>query len=465
LSQACLYPTQIPSNSYDELHVSADQTTPAPTEDIRDSLPLGWGPTSKTNGSRTTLILALSLVLALFICFFTIGCLFWRKNVIRQRKRDLEAEFKKRLPSAAEEAKDLIEKESKAKQKLFARATARWKANARHAARQRKGKRVATLKSSQADPSPQSSNISRSRTPLSVSSPPSRASSRRSSVISLPDQPIIGEFLTSLSRDTLSTVATSPHTNVPISPPAYHHGGQASPTIQTNISHATPLGRSRRSSQSSSPRARIDPYSSGISTPKLFHAAHVATDDKALLARLADLASRPPEDSSSDTLDTLVSAPAWHDELEELPPELVTPDDHPPDITCVPSSLFPPPPSKERMATADFYEYSFSFEDMASLGPGPEPSAPPFQLDSALLLDDHQVLPSAPPLIDDPELVTDVHPTAPQWESTSCQPDVCGEIPTGQDHDRIRLPPSASVQASRQEIGTVDDVALPGYRP
>ncbi|KAF8807927.1 hypothetical protein BYT27DRAFT_7190019 [Phlegmacium glaucopus] len=462
----CPSPTQIASEAEDGLQVLADHppfASSTPTEDIRNSLPLGWKPTPKPN-ERTPLILSLSLVLALFIGFFIIGCLFWRKSIIKQRRRDLEAEFKKGLPSTADEPKDLVEKESRSKQKVLARATARWKANIRHAARQRKGKRVVASKSPQVDHSSHSSNDSRTRLPLSVSLP--RPSSRSSSVISISDPPqsIIGQFLMSPSHDTIPSVTTSPYTNVPSSPPAYHHGGQASPIIYSNISHATPLNRSRRPSPSSSFRAKIDPHNSGISMPKPFHAAHVATDDKALLARLADLASRPPEDASTDTLD--VSAPAWHD---ELPFDLVTSDDRPPDITRAPCSLFPPPPSKEHKTAADLYEYSFSFEDMAALGPEPEPSAPPFQLDSAFLLDDHQIVPSAPPIMDDPELFVDVHPSAPP----SCQLE---ENPMGQDHDRIRpaevplslLPPSANVQpvsTSRQEIGTVHDIKLPGYRP
>ena len=454
------------SSGDDHLQVSGDTTTSVSSisaDDIRDSLPLGWSPTPKPNEGRTALILALSLVLALFICFFIIGCVFWRKT-LKRHKRDLEAELKKwqSVPSAAEVAKN---KESKAKHQLLVRATARWKANVRHAARQRKGKRVAASKSPQVHQFSNPPNNSRSRLALSLSLPPSRASSRRSSIVVLPDdlpQPVIGELL---SHDAISTVDTSPHSNVPTSPPAYHHGTQVSPTTYSSISHATPPNRPL--SEPSSFRVGIDSHSSGISTPKPFHAAHVATDDKALLSRLADLASRPPEDTSahtSDACDAHVSAPAWHDELEEIPPDLITSNDHPPDLACSPSSFFPAPPSKECMAAADLYEYSFSLEDMAALDPELEPSAPPFQLGSAPPLDDHQIIiPSAPPLTDDAELV-DVHPNAPR--SASYQFDVVDqENLSGQDHDRI-MPTSGNAQplsASRQ--GTGDDIALPGYRP
>ena len=449
-SKTCPSPTQEASPSDDP----EEYPSPMPTADIRDSLPLGWKPAPTVNESRPTLILVLSLVLAFIICVFIIGCVFWRKSIIKRRKRDLEAEFKKRhsKPSAAEEAKNLLEKESKAKLKILARATARWKANIRHAARQRKGKRVVTARSSQPHQPSHSSNSSRSRLTVSLHS---RTSSRRSSVVSLPDdisQPIIEECPSPMSSplDAISTPTISP---IGTSPPAYHHDGLALPVIHSNISHATSLDRQPSSFRVNSP------------TPNSFHAAHVATDDKTLLARLVDLASRPPEETSTgvlDASDTLVSAPAWHDELEEIPPDLIIPNDHPP--TCLASSLFPPPPSKEHMATGDLYDYSFSFEDMAALEP--EPSAPPFHLDSAPPLDDHQIVPSAPPLLDDTDFLVDVHPSAPQL-------DVGEENPMGQDHDRMSsasgLPSSdnlpSSSSASQRDIRVRDDITLPGYRP
>ena len=438
----CPPPTQVASFSDDP----SDCPSPLPTDDdIRNSLPLGWNPTPTPNERRPTLILVLSLVLAFVICVFIIGCVFWRKNIIKRRRRDLEAEFKKHHsePSAAEEAKIMVEKESKAKLKILARATARWKANIRHAARQRKGKRVVTSRSSQPHQSCQashSSNHSRSRLTVSLSS---RTSSRRSSVVSLSDdlsQPIIDECPSPLPLDAISTPTISP---IATSPPAYHHDGQVLPVIYSNISHTTSLDR-----QSSSFRAN--------SSTNPSRAAHVATDDKTLLAHLVDLASRPPEETSTDVCDTLVSAPAWHDELEEIPLDLV--NYHPP--TCLASSLFPPPPSKDHMATGDHYDYSFSFEDTVALEP--EPSAPPFHLDSAPPPDDHQIVPSAPPLLDDTEFLVGVHPSAPQL-------DVGEDNPAGQDHDRMSpLPSSANVpslSASRWDIGASNDIALPGYRP
>lgn len=446
-SKSCLSSTQVASSSDDR----SDDPSLAPVDDIRNSLPLGWSPTPTPSESRPTLILVLALVLAFLICFFIIGCVFWRKNIIKRRKKDLEAEFKKRhwKPSAAEDAKKMIEKESKAKLKILARATARWKANIRHAARQRKGKRVVTARSSQPHQSSHLSNNSLSQLSVSLHS---RTSSRRSSVVSLPDElsrPIIDECPSSLSLplDPISLPTTS---LIATSPPAYHHDGQALPVIHSNISHTTSLDRQSSSFILNSP------------TSNSFHAAHVATDDKTLLARLVDLASRPPEETSTDPLsacDTLVSAPAWHEELEEIPSDLIISNDRPP--ACLSSSLFPPPPSKEHMATGDLYDYPFSFEGTAALES--EPSAPPFHLDPAPPMDGHQIIPSAPPLLDDTEFLVDVHPSAPQLDAGE-------ENPTGQDHDRMAsglpssdVPPLSS--ASRRDIGVRDDITLPGYRP
>lgn len=107
---------------------------------------------------------------------------------------------------------------------------------------------------------------------------------------------------------------------------------------------------------------------------------------------------------------------------------------------------------------------------MAALEPELEPSAPPFDLGSALPLDDHQIMVVSAPPVDDAELLADVHPGAPQWDSISCQFDGDEERPTGQDHERIAsvsgLSSSTNVlSTSRQDIGAGDDIALPGYRP
>jgi len=156
------------------------------------------------------------------------------------------------------------------------------------------------------------------------------------------------------------------------------------------------------------------------------HAAHVATDDKALLARLAELASAPPADDASESVETSeaeISVPAWQDEEIEdfthatsLAPKLDA-------SSSSPSSFFPPPPSKERLAAAERLEYSFGFDGLDSAEPEPEPSAPPFEEGSAPPLDnDVFPMPSAPPLLDEqhglevpPEDAP--QPSAPGWDS------------------------------------------------
>ena len=119
---------------------------------------------------------------------------------------------------------------------------------------------------------------------------------------------------------------------------------------------------------------------------------------------MAELASSPPPsevsvETPSSTL--LVSAPVWRDEeIEDFPCDpggslsTFIPDSPPP----VP--LFPPPPSKEKMAAPTFYDYPYSFEDI-TLEPEAGPYAPPFDDPSNTPPTNNiDLTPSAPPLMD-----------------------------------------------------------------
>lgn len=172
------------------------------------------------------------------------------------------------------------------------------------------------------------------------------------------------------------------------------------------------------------------PYTGPVNT------AHIATDDKALLARMANLASQPPQDGSpcehtfhGDSAASSGPSVPVMDEFEEMPvmlsvvdegdapsgsssawaPAVATspvrdslsvripvptysrePSPHPP--------FFPAPPSKAQLAAPDFYEYPSSFEreddTRTSMDLDIEvPSAPPFGFGDA-------TGPSAPPLDD-----------------------------------------------------------------
>jgi len=154
--------------------------------------------------------------------------------------------------------------------------------------------------------------------------------------------------------------------------------------------------------------------------------AHVATDDKAVLARLATLASAPPEEdngTSSADRDVVVSAPEWHEEeeIEELIAQTaeiaagagvggaaIDREGRPEEGPCAAAaSPFPPPPSKANLLAPNFYDYPYSFEEMEM--PGMDalelgPSAPPFEERPSAPIEDGedlQLLASAPPLMDD----------------------------------------------------------------
>jgi hypothetical protein len=65
-------------------------------------LPPGWQTVPKATNSRTTMILAVSLALSLFICFLIIICLFWRKGLLNKKKRSQDVEAKRRRPNDRE---------------------------------------------------------------------------------------------------------------------------------------------------------------------------------------------------------------------------------------------------------------------------------------------------------------------------------------------------------------------------
>lgn len=139
-------------------------------------------------------------------------------------------------------------------------------------------------------------------------------------------------------------------------------------------------------------------------------AAHVATDDKALLARLNGMASHPPRDSANYHQES--SAPVWEDE-DVVDSDASSSLGDPSGSSS--SQVFPPPSvpvsSKGKMA-AEYYDYSYSLfdDDIESLEPELGPSAPPFEAVPPLPSDDSAVVPSAPVLDD---FAGDRTPSAP----------------------------------------------------
>ncbi|TCD59749.1 hypothetical protein EIP91_011619, partial [Steccherinum ochraceum] len=78
---------------------SATVTTTADDSDMSSYLPPGWP--SKSNDDRipTPVIVGLSIVLAVIICGFMVGCIFWRKQRRKRARdmRDLEEKRKSKL--------------------------------------------------------------------------------------------------------------------------------------------------------------------------------------------------------------------------------------------------------------------------------------------------------------------------------------------------------------------------------
>lgn len=422
---------------------STDVASPSDVDvvgDILDTLPTGWRPQFRE--PKTTLIVTLSLVLAFVICFLIIGCLFWRKNIRRKFKQhdiEMKAITRRRREGNEEDEEALTERGMRRKKKLWARATARWKANAR--ARQRRGKRTLVMNASrsslQPDPPITENPEDRDDTLSYVSNsrPASRQTSRRSSSLYREEITPVernDSSPASCSNVSLSNSAdpASSSLSPPASPPAYHtprltipdttsnlevvsSAPKSTSTMTSPLSPSYPL-HSRRPSHSS--LGHLPSTDDPDDLPYSPSAAHVATDDKSLLARLNEMTSHPPLDSGHDPSES--SAPVWEDEEIdgfELDSYGGGPSgSSPPTVTA-----FPPPPiplsSKGKMA-AEYFDYDYSYstfdEDIQGLEPELGPSAPPFEaVASAPPLPDD--MPSAPTIDDDSSECTASAPPPP----------------------------------------------------
>jgi hypothetical protein len=372
-----------------------------PSVDITDSLPPGWTPT--TYGKHTSLTLVISLVLAVSICIFIISCLFLRRARHRRKLRNADLELKARNKRRRSSFDDSIEtmaakeKEHKTTQALWAKATARWRANARYVARQRRGKRSIVVRASQlVDPS-------------SVSGDPLEESAARETVLQQGQED--GELPSAEVEASSPEPVPSPESTGPVLPPAYQC----------------------RSSNSSLDAIGTCPTpSSNQSLPLYHHAAHLATDDKAVLAQMVDLVSAPPADGP---VASGVSAPVWPEEGEES----VYSDSEP----IASSSFMPAPPSKAKMAF-NYLDHDYLYDDVE---PDLGPPAPPFE--EALDLPLSSEIPSAPPALFDSELDA----SAPSWDN---------DTPDGTDVDSFG---DSSDIAGRPHRPIDINCRPPGYQP
>lgn len=420
-------------------------------------MPTGWEQSTDIDQQRVTVILSVSLVLSVLICFFISGFLIWRRKKRREREssRDEEIKLTKRTTSLTEEELK-SEQEAKAKQKFWARQSARWKTNIRTSARRRRNRRL--LATAHGAAVAHSSAVSLQDGP---------ALSRSTSISTIRSR---GPETTSSSRmslhdtdtpDDSTPSALPPPTHIddpgPSSPPAYIPGELPSTsTTDTKRPHTyesedeNPFASQSHLARDETPHPRYTPAVESANDDPIsyeedqhqhahhYHhtTGHVATDDKNLLSQMSQMASAPHTESeesgsSSHVTGVSVSAPVWYDE------ELEVALDASRELLSEPSSSsmpLPPPPSKGKMAAPQFYGDPYSFEeDVHSLEPSYEPSAPPFE--------EHATTPSAPPL-EDGELA----PSAPPFSE-----DIVASAPphdeehVGQDHDRLVGPLSLRV--------------------
>ncbi|KIK70595.1 hypothetical protein GYMLUDRAFT_282464 [Collybiopsis luxurians FD-317 M1] len=386
--------------------------TTTPTEEFMNSLPPGWKPIHSRD--NTGIILSISLSLAFFICLVMVLCIFWRR--VAKHTPDVEKRWhrssRRKLPQG-DDTEAMIEKAIQTRTKVLARATARWKANARQAFRQRRigRKNISPSDSEEADTTP---TISHTHSTVPENESFSPASSRRSSLSSAQTHIIAHTTARSATQSLreVCLVQSSSAPSIPPSPPAYPHHPLPETTREENKDDSTSSTNSQiRFDNSSLPS---DMHSANQSIQRTAHMAHVATDDKSLLARLDQLVSAPEIPGILDISE--YPAPVWRDEelsdFTQLGHQDTAEASAPSGGVLSRSNadaMFPPPPthfsSSEKGKAAESYPFEYSYhssrrysygygESILDVEPEAGPSAPPFET----ALDAPGMHPSAPPL-------------------------------------------------------------------
>ncbi|KAG2075166.1 hypothetical protein BDR04DRAFT_1092019 [Suillus decipiens] len=441
--------------------VSQSTSALAPTASTQmDSvLPAGWPTSSQSNRTDSTIILSLAIVLAVSICLFIISCIVWRKRrkkISNGEKKKNDLELKARHKVNLEDLSEDGEKESEArgKNRLWARASARWKANIRHSARRRRRRHGLSTRSR-----PQSPTL---LDPREASTHlPSPVSSQRHSIASVSED--IGYHVTPIENSLtptqpLSTSDLSSSRSV-LSPPAYMfpvlHVGPENQGHSQEVSHVP-------SSDPTSHRGSLpgDDFPPADHDDIAYHPSrtgHVAIDDKTHLSRMAELASAPPviqyniHDGPSAIHE---SAPEWHDDFEDHPSQSVTAAPSETSLFKVGDSGFPNPPSKSVLSPGYFDGHSY-LQDITALDPTSLPSMPPYEAQPNVIPFEDTPAASAPPISEDD-----------QWEGSAPE---ASEIYDECDTPSSSLPslsPAFISQASAppEELDTMHGV-LPTYQP
>lgn len=430
---------------------SSSASVPGITTDEFDlsTLPTGWANSGGSSHDLTAVILPLSLVLAGSIVALILACVVWRRKR-RKEEKDVEKVLQRKVRGLDEKSDDGSENSSiqqaKSAQRKWAKAASRWKANIRHSARRRRTNRSipATLvQDNQSSPSLPSSPF-RNDDSVSVLRSPSSISSRHSHD-NPPNPPPPPPVPLPRPRSSIDVSSVIPHaedtppipsnTDSPLRPPAYHPS-RNHPHIVMDIPSLTDVTPSYHAEASnvtaSSSKLPLEPPpvdSSGDDEAVHGSPGHVATDDKATLARRAAMASAPPDQATRASLHHPPRAPELEDD-DEIPADVLalssapSSDPIPPYPSLHPD--LPPPPSLGKMAASRYeQQYAFSLEQAADVvGVEPEigPSAPPFEeaqseAGTATIV----VIPSAPP-VDEEGMYEDgdlsLSPSAPPlWDA------------------------------------------------
>ncbi|KDQ63137.1 hypothetical protein JAAARDRAFT_53364 [Jaapia argillacea MUCL 33604] len=423
----------------------AYSTSPIPMSDpdILNSLPQGWKPIDSKD-RPTAIITVLSLLIAGIIIAIIACAVFWRKKRRLAPTKDPEKHLRRNSGGEVEglDQENWEEvKRFRSQKKLWARATARWKANARQSARRRRrlGMRsgdhqsvVSVVLNDDAE----------------SEAPPSNSAVSSSAPVDL--QPTTPTQLVVEDRSNSEVAGPSVSLPAPMPlPPAYpsdtqmHRNNTPPEDTGSSISPPPPID-----TKLSSPPPFVE---NPLPSSHLSASAHVATDDKTVLAHMVSLASAPPTNEdccqgSSSDVPPLVP-PYIDEDFEQLPAEVLG---TPPPLASVagPSTLppagrspFPPPPEKsQHFHHSDCYEYLYE-SDILGAEAEIEPSAPPFDAypsDPALEPDD--TLPSAPPLQLDDELPL---PSAPDLELDGTTEDPRSRRDEEEERQGIGVPVSA----------------------
>lgn len=272
------------------------------------------------------------------MCIVMFACLIWRSRRRRRKIKDSAVELRLRRNLITEELTRGVA--AKVGERMWVRATARWKASAKQAARRRRGPRLSVI-SRQALSTLDRELRRHSTSSLQLPTPSSSELDDSQLTSTFDSESVPGQLLPT-SRASMSSRLT------PQSPPAYIHQNLS----VGEFSLETP---------------EID--ASTNSEHVSFAAAHIATDDKAVLARLEQLATAPPlpDDAIESHPGQSSSAPALFEDGTD-------------DYTNTSesgfssfTSLLPPPPPVRKDLTLDYA--STPFDDVYQAGP----SAPPFE--------------------------------------------------------------------------------------